>query len=355
MVIIESVGKIVVFLMLLLAIFLLTVKTKGKLSNRLFGIYLLIIAFDLTGFFTSKPLEYPFTRSLKTASSLLQLPLFYLYVLSACYTNFRLAPKHFLHALPFLFFFLLFLVTGFSSLSFTLFEWSGEIQYFAYIIAIFMVLKRYKTLYLENYSGADHSTYNWLFQITVLSCVAHTFVITRWFLAFSSFQEYIPYINLAISLSVLCITTFFVLKAMYRPELFKGVDINLTPSTSHPKKKHIPNQEDTEAVQKLSSFMTEHKPYLDFELTLQKLAAQIEMPERELSALINQHLGKHFFDFINEHRINDAMQLLKDPSQQELTILEILYAVGFNSKSSFYTAFKKATGQTPTAFRKNTD
>ena len=44
---------------------------------------------------------------------------------------------------------------------------------------------------------------------------------------------------------------------------------------------------------------------------------------------------------------------LKNPLKKELTVLEILYEVGFNSKSSFNTSFKKYTGKTPTDFRKN--
>ena len=71
----------------------------------------------------------------------------------------------------------------------------------------------------------------------------------------------------------------------------------------------------------------------------------------DLSVLINHHLNQHFFDFINEYRIQKAMQILKNPSKKKLTILEILYEVGFNSKSSFNTAFKKHTNQTPTEFR----
>ncbi len=97
--------------------------------------------------------------------------------------------------------------------------------------------------------------------------------------------------------------------------------------------------------------MQSEKPYLDDKLTLQKLAEQIKLPEKQLSSLINQQTGKHFFDFINEFRINDAKSLLK--SQPQLTVLEILYEVGFNSKSSFYTAFKKETGLTPTDYRKS--
>lgn len=97
--------------------------------------------------------------------------------------------------------------------------------------------------------------------------------------------------------------------------------------------------------------MKTEKPYLDDKLTLQKLAEKIDLPEKQLSQLINQHTGKHFFDFINEFRINEAKTLLKEQSQ--LTVLEVLYEVGFNSKSSFYTAFKKETNLTPTDYRKS--
>lgn len=99
--------------------------------------------------------------------------------------------------------------------------------------------------------------------------------------------------------------------------------------------------------------MIEQEPYLEPSLTIQELANQIEMPVRDLSLLINHHLNQHFFDFVNEYRIQRAMKILKDPTKKELTILEILYEVGFNSKSSFNTAFKKYTNLTPTKYRNN--
>ncbi|WP_426479340.1 helix-turn-helix domain-containing protein [Chryseobacterium sp. CBSDS_008] len=97
--------------------------------------------------------------------------------------------------------------------------------------------------------------------------------------------------------------------------------------------------------------METEKPYLDDKLTLQKLAGHVHLPEKQLSLLINQHTRRHFFDFINEFRINDAKTLLRE--QPQLTVLEVLYDVGFNSKSSFYTAFKKETSLTPTEYRKS--
>lgn len=353
---IGSIGKIAVFIMVLLSVFLFTVKTKNKLSNRIFGIYLLIIAFDLIGLFTNKTLDYPAIQNLKMSSSLLQLPLFFLYVVSACYSNFKIKTKHFFHFLLFLVFLIIFKVTNFSEQSLLLFEIVGEVQFFVYTISIFILLKKYKTIYLENYSSANYAIYKWLFQITIFSCIAHSFVLFRGYLSNSTYQEHVININILISLSVLLITVFFVLKALYKPELFTGVNINLSPVKSI-LEKEINTQEDetkNEYLHKLTELMAKEKPYLDFELTLQKLAILADIPEKELSLLINHHLNKHFFDFINEYRINDAKTLLKDPTKKELTVLEILYEVGFNSKSSFYTAFKKATNQTPTEFRKST-
>ncbi|MNY70445.1 Melibiose operon regulatory protein [compost metagenome] len=79
----------------------------------------------------------------------------------------------------------------------------------------------------------------------------------------------------------------------------------------------------------------------------------MNVPVRELSVLINHQLGQHFYDFVNTYRIENAKEILKDSSKSKVTILEILYEVGFNSKSSFNSAFRKHTGNTPTEYRKS--
>ena len=72
-----------------------------------------------------------------------------------------------------------------------------------------------------------------------------------------------------------------------------------------------------------------------------------------LSKKNNHYLNRHLFNLINNNHLKKAMNILKDPTKKSLTILEILYEVGFNSKSSFNTAFKKNTQLTPTQYRKN--
>lgn len=341
---INDVGKIIFFLFLLLSFFLVTVKSERKLPNYLLASFLLVSVIDLSGFFLSPP-DNRIIQGLKVSSILLQMPLYYLYVNAACYYNFALQRKHLLHAIPFLFFFFLFCISGISKQADQWFDTVSTVQYYFYIIAVFLALRTFRKVYRENYSNNHHFTYKWLFQTTVIFLIGNFFVLLRGFVKNDS-AIFIGLYTFS-SLFVLFVISWFVLNALYRPNLFSGIDKNLVPTQAVSE-----NRNEPEKLKPLLDFMKAQKPYLDDKLTLQKLAEQMNMPEKQLSLLINQYTGKHFFDFINEFRINDAKVLLKE--QPQLTVLEILYEVGFNSRSSFYTAFKKETHQTPTDYRKST-
>jgi YesN/AraC family two-component response regulator len=97
--------------------------------------------------------------------------------------------------------------------------------------------------------------------------------------------------------------------------------------------------------------MDKEKPYLNPTLTLKELSTELSIPSRYLSQIINEHMQSNFYDYISKYRIEEAKKLLSDLSCDK-TVLEILYEVGFNSKSSFNTAFKKFTGITPSRFKK---
>jgi AraC-like DNA-binding protein len=354
---INGLGKIIVFLMILFSIFLFTVESNKRLSNQLFAVFLLITAFDLAGLFLADELaNYPTVQNLKVSSSLLQMPIFYLYVLSVCFSDFNTKPKYLLHTAPFLLFFVIFSTSNISSRSLLFYRMVGEVQYLTYIVAVFYALKKYRTVYLENYAKPDSSSYKWLLQITLLFCVAHIFVLLKTWAPYLLYdQQFIHNLYVVISLSALFIISWFVLKALYTPHLFSGVKTALSPIASSVPKPILKTAQDKttkEAIAKLAAFMENEKPYLDCELTLQTLAFQFSMPEKELSILINHYVGKHFFDFINDYRIDEAKTILENPANRTLTILEVLYQVGFNSKSSFYTSFKKVTNQTPTEYRK---
>jgi AraC-like DNA-binding protein len=104
---------------------------------------------------------------------------------------------------------------------------------------------------------------------------------------------------------------------------------------------------DQELKKRLMKFMEENKPYLDPELSLQKLARQLGIQANALSRLINDGTGRNFNDFINVYRVQDMMNMLRSGEQKTQTLLGIAFDCGFNSKATFNRAFKKATGLSP--------
>jgi|GEM_PF-1415698 len=111
------------------------------------------------------------------------------------------------------------------------------------------------------------------------------------------------------------------------------------------------NRVSLEYKEKLVHIMEQEKPFLDPELNLDILAHRLGISRHHASQVINQHFQKGFFDFINEYRIDEAKKiLLKDKISGEFNVIEVLFAVGFNNKTSFYKAFKKFVGTSPSTY-----
>lgn len=103
---------------------------------------------------------------------------------------------------------------------------------------------------------------------------------------------------------------------------------------------------------KLEKLMSEKKVYLDDDLTLPQLAERLAVPQHHLSQLLNERLGVNFFDYVNRQRVNEIKQLLRDPNRADQSILDLAFEAGFRSKSSFNSIFKRATGYSPSVYRK---
>lgn len=155
-------------------------------------------------------------------------------------------------------------------------------------------------------------------------------------------------------------------KAWNQPELFavirgyshETVERSIAPKlTVHlPLKKYsnsgLSENDIERIIAGLGKKMKMDKPYLDAELTIDSLAESIECTRHHLSQVINEQLGKSFYDYINQYRVEEAKQLLADPSRGNHKIASIAYDAGFNSISTFNDVFKKLAGSTPSQFRK---
>lgn len=102
----------------------------------------------------------------------------------------------------------------------------------------------------------------------------------------------------------------------------------------------------------LQHIMENEKPYLSPDLTLEELAGKLNTDRNSLSQFINQEMEKNFSLYINEYRIKEAIRLLDNPIGDS-SIDDIAFESGFNNRVSFYRAFKKATGLSPSNYRMN--
>jgi len=103
------------------------------------------------------------------------------------------------------------------------------------------------------------------------------------------------------------------------------------------------------ALARLGDIQARGDILLDPLVSLPKLARAVGITPNQLSYVLNHHVGKSFFDFVNAARIDEARSVLV--LEPDRTILDIALSVGFNSKSTFNLAFKKITGETPSAVR----
>ena len=102
---------------------------------------------------------------------------------------------------------------------------------------------------------------------------------------------------------------------------------------------------------KLNKFFDEEKVYLENDITLEDLAGKMKLSKHHLTQLFNVYLGENFNQYINRYRINYSCRLLQS-NNDDLTIEEIAFESGFNSKVSFNRHFKNLIGCTPSDYLK---
>ena len=113
--------------------------------------------------------------------------------------------------------------------------------------------------------------------------------------------------------------------------------------------KKLDDQLASDSLTKLDDLMLSQEVYANPDLKLNDLAALLNLSGHQLSQLLNERLGKNFNTYINEYRIRRACEIIRQ--DRNLKLEAVGYEVGFNSKSAFFSAFKKYTGKTPNLFK----
>jgi len=287
-------------------------------------------------------------------------PLIFLYVKLLCNKGFRLESGQWVHGFVFL------VMLFYSVLKLMLI---GDIRYPQwdyyenmlsqsilhaqigfYVFMSFRTISFYRKEIKNHYSAVEHINLSWLLLIIVAFSA-------MWLADFSAFllaifklnSESSAYILIVSSISINFIfANFLVYKGLRQPDAFSGLKAPEKYSGSK-----ITTPEIGEFANRLKTFMHEKKPYLNPDLTIKDLSDELGLNYKYLSQVINSRYGQNFYDFINHYRVREAQEIITRNSDAKMTILEILYEVGFNSKSAFNNAFKKNTGKTPSEFKKS--
>ena len=367
---------IVIFQLLFISVFLFTHERGKRISNAFLAVFFLSIALNLADSFLVLKKIYQ-TNSLLVGWSiclpLLFGPLLYLYTQSILYKDFRFSKNKWVHFIPFI---VIFLATEIRYLSMgremrlsmlnsiverrvpTIMYWSSSLiflQFFLYIVASFRLINRYKKIASNTFSDQERNNISWL-SSTILFFTGC--MILAAFNGFTGLTPLANYYYLFLTILVALIFVFInrvLLKALKEPEIFSVMTEKETgaPLTAPKYAGSLLNEDERKKIlEDLKKHMDHRKPYLEPELSLEQLATQISIRPKVLSQVINESLQQNFFDFVNRYRIEDAKKLLTNPADKKITVLEVLYEVGFNSKSSFNTIFKKHTGVTPSEFKK---
>jgi len=348
-----------------------TLKTKSK-ANLIFTLYLIDIAFIILFFLLLKfNSVFSFVKYLipfLVTALLLMPPLILKYqkIITGIKGNDK---KHFLIPIVFgtltlilMSLLIIFKKTPYQNLIFDILQYTVLFEITVlfiisnsyYIFLSLKLLNRHKKLIHSYYSYSEKIDLTWInYLIGGYIFMVLGFIISNLQMLSSEISDIVFY-------SVLIIYIMFTGHNALRQKEIKLVD-----SFQNVKQEAIENQENEEQFSeaqlqlfadlkmKLSAFITEQKPYLDQELTIFKLAKDLNTNTKYLSYVINKEFGQNFINFINDYRIEEVKRKLQDENSKNLTIEALAQNAGFKSKSSFNAAFKKSTGHTPSSFIKS--
>lgn len=326
------VQSILIFIVCVISLLLYLLPLGKKKQNLPLSIFLLIVGLHI---YTDLTIESPILGSLTlhllpSTFIFLYAPLLYFHTLSIL----KQTPKnHLLHLLPFILFLGAYFFTGFSNKVF--FPIFG-IQYLTYVVAIYK---------LSNQKNIKPIQQKWIRFITTSFGLIWLFAFVANVFGGFEMETIADKIELVSFLMAILFFIGLIYFTMSQPQIF--MEVKLSASHQLSSSNSLSKQEKARMQALVRLFKDEkihHEPDLNREMMAERLAIDIQ----QLSKEVNQYFKVNFPELINQYRIKEAKELLKDSS---FTVKEVYFKVGFNSRSAFNNAFKKFTGSTPTEWK----
>ncbi len=227
-------------------------------------------------------------------------------------------------------------------------QFGALISVLIYIALSIKVLIAYAQWVKNNYSDDHQKNLDWLQKPVLL----YSMFFLLWF-SLRSYDviAYADQLHMSIYYPLLLLLSFTTYWIGTKGFLWTQMTFKQNPEIQPPKQAVSVDQgQDQAAYERLDQHMQTAKPYLINDLALGDLATMTGMNPRQLSRVINQQAAMNFYDYVNQYRLREFKHQLSIDHDQR--ILDLAYACGFNSKSTFNHLFKKHTGMTPSAYKK---
>ncbi len=379
------------FLSLMLAL----LKRGNRQANRILAALVFVISVALASTLLLYPAVYtavPYLIRISDPMRLLFAPLIFLYVVSL--TGGQVNKRSLLHFTPFALYVLYLIPTFYvlpfaerisfiteaqagKSFSYNVYLVARALYFVLYLGLSFRVLRQYSSRIQDLFSSVERINFSWLRNVLVAMAIwwVPQFITTlspffgylnlpvvnmiigflgalwMYLLGYVAFLKADPFVNVTSPIVPMSATQAAQLAAQHEQyEQHERAILNISRQGFDARESASVSPESAILLEQFKLFMETEKPFLDSELNLQKLSEQIGVPAYRLSQMMNSHLHQNFFDVINQYRVEEWKRLMSEGPTSG-TIQELAFQVGFNSKSSFNTAFKKHTGRTPSEYR----
>lgn len=289
-------------------------------------------------------------------------PLFYFYIKLLLCVPFKVGLKDLIHIIPALIMLAIAspidILDGETQLTLFNLRWTYFrlyliyimylVQVPAYLLLSIRIIKNYEVQYKKSESFPALIHFGWLrnLLLIMIAPVVHDFI---------SFMYQITENNRVIELNY-SVYTFYTIVIYSLAFLVIRQPDKIFPSLANSEEKYktstLGESERKVHLDNLYALMREEKPFLDPDLKLSNLANMLSISIHHLSQLLNQDIGLSFYEFINDHRLDEVKKRLMSSKYENYTMLAIALDVGFNNKTSFNRIFKQQTGVTPSNFVK---